>query len=135
MKRKNITAVCVLLLSGILWQGCSGKTDASAEGASAVPTAEAEAEAEEAPADTEQESEPETAEAETDKAEETQDAQAELPDGVYTARRVSVSTVSSYLAFSSLPQMRRLFAVALSLKSPSPSVRRHPCREERGLSS
>lgn len=84
MKRKNITAVCVLLLSGLLWQGCSGKTDAPAEGASAAPAAEAEAE--EAPADTAQESEPETAEAETDKAEETQDAQAELPDGVYTAR-------------------------------------------------
>lgn len=84
MKRKNITAVCVLLLSGLLWQGCSGKTDAPAEGASAAPAAEAEAE--EAPADTAQESEPETAEAETDKAEETQDAQAELPDGVYTAK-------------------------------------------------
>lgn len=84
MKRKNITAVCVLLLSGLLWQGCSGKTDAPAEEASAAPAAETEAA--DAPADTAQESEPETAEAETDKAEEAQDAQAELPDGVYTAK-------------------------------------------------
>ena len=43
--------------------------------------------------------------------------------------------VSSYLAFPSLPQKRRYFSVALSLKSPSPGVTRHPCPTMLGLSS
>ena len=57
--------------------------------------------------------------------------------GVYMAYHVTVVSVSSYLAFPSLPQrtshkwenkslMRRFISVALSLKSPSPDVIRHP---------
>lgn len=45
--------------------------------------------------------------------------------GVYTASPVTEGAVSSCLAFSSLP-IGRLFSVALSLKSPSPAVSRHP---------
>ena len=47
-------------------------------------------------------------------------------DGVYMARGVTVPSVSSYLAFPPLPQMRRSISVALSLKSPSPDVIRRP---------
>ena len=48
--------------------------------------------------------------------------------GVYMAYHVTVISVSSYLAFPSLPQKyisRRFISVALSLKSPSPDVIRH----------
>ena len=48
------------------------------------------------------------------------------PGGVYTARLVTQSTVSSYLAFSSLPQKWRLFSVALSLGSLPLGVTQHP---------
>ena len=43
--------------------------------------------------------------------------------------------VGSYPAFPSLPLARRFISVALSLKSPSPDVIRHPCPVELGLSS
>ena len=46
--------------------------------------------------------------------------------GVYTAGEVTSSPVSFYLAFSSLPFPRRFFSVALSRKSPSADVIRHP---------
>ena len=46
--------------------------------------------------------------------------------GVYTAGEVTSSPVSFYLAFSSLPFSRRFFSVALSRKSPSADVIRHP---------
>ena len=59
--------------------------------------------------------------------------------GVYMAYLVTKISVSSYLAFPSLPQMgdlnhqgkkpsrlRRFISVALSLKSPLPDVIRHP---------
>ena len=39
---------------------------------------------------------------------------------------VSGARVSSYLAFPSLPPEGRFLSVALSLKSPSPAVNRHP---------
>ena len=46
------------------------------------------------------------------------------------AYRVTEVSVGSYPAFPSLPQslsaMRRFISVALSLKSPSPGVTRHP---------
>ncbi len=42
------------------------------------------------------------------------------------ASRISRTAVSSYLGFSSLPQLRRLFSVALSLELPPPGVTRHP---------
>jgi hypothetical protein len=48
------------------------------------------------------------------------------PDGVYIALLVTKQAVSSYLTFSPLPIPWRLFSVALSLKSPSPVVNRHP---------
>ena len=38
---------------------------------------------------------------------------------------VAILSVSSYLAFPSLPENRRFISVALSLKSPSPGVTRH----------
>ena len=41
-------------------------------------------------------------------------------------RYVSITPVSSYLAFSSLPMRAVFFSVALSLKLPSPGVTRHP---------
>ena len=41
-------------------------------------------------------------------------------------RAISRPTVSSYLAFSPLPQTWRFFSVALSLESPPPGVTRHP---------
>ena len=71
--------------------------------------------------------------------------------GVYMAYRVTTVSVSSYLAFPSLPQrgdsqteilkakkqssLRRFISVALSLKSPSPDVIRHPRPMLLGLSS
>ena len=55
--------------------------------------------------------------------------------GVYTAFRVTTKTVCSYHAFSSLPNTRRLFSVALSLRSPSPGFLRHPVSKKFGLSS
>ena len=53
----------------------------------------------------------------------------------FTSRIVAKLRVSSYLAFPSLPHTRRFFSVALSLKSPSPGVTRHPCPVMLGLSS
>ena len=53
----------------------------------------------------------------------------------FTSRIVAKLRVSSYLAFPSLPHTRRFFSVALSLKSPSPGVTRHPCPTMLGLSS
>lgn len=47
-------------------------------------------------------------------------------DRVYMAGGVSISSVSSYLAFPSLPQKRRFISVALSLRSPSAAVSRYP---------
>ncbi len=49
--------------------------------------------------------------------------------------QVALQPVSSYLAFPSLPQMRRFISVALSLESPPPDVIRRPCPVELGLSS
>ena len=48
--------------------------------------------------------------------------------GVYMAYCVTTISVSSYLAFPSLPRVAawRFISVALSLKSPSPDVIRHP---------
>jgi len=58
------------------------------------------------------------------------------PGGVYTAWHITISAVSSYLTFSSLPQkIRRLFSVALSLRFPSLDVIQHHCSMEPGLSS
>ena len=51
------------------------------------------------------------------------------------ANYVAIIAVSSCLAFSPLPLTRRYISVALSLKSPSPDVIRHPCPVELGLSS
>ena len=48
------------------------------------------------------------------------------PGGVYTAQLVTQLTVSSYLAFSSLPQKWRFFSVALSLGSLPLGVTQHP---------
>lgn len=49
---------------------------------------------------------------------------------------VTIEAVSSYLAFSSLPTLRRrLFSVALSLRFPSQDVILHLCSVEPGLSS
>ena len=48
---------------------------------------------------------------------------------------VTISAVSSYLTFSSLPINRRLFSVALSLRFPSLDVIQHHCSVEPGLSS
>ena len=48
------------------------------------------------------------------------------PGGVYTALLVTQQTVSSYLAFSSLPHKWRLFSVALSLGSLPLGVTQHP---------
>ena len=51
-------------------------------------------------------------------------------------RTVSCAPVSSYLAVSPLPEKSGgLLSVALSLKSPSPDVIRHPCPVKPGLSS
>ncbi len=55
--------------------------------------------------------------------------------GFTRTKTVTGLPVSSYLAFSSLPQMRRFFSVALSLRSPSADVIRYPCPQEPGLSS
>ena len=48
------------------------------------------------------------------------------PDRVYMAREVTSASVSSYLAFPSLPLIRRFISVALSLRSPSAAVSRYP---------
>jgi len=50
---------------------------------------------------------------------------------------VTISPVRSYRTFpqSPLNKKRHLFSVALSLRSPSPAVSRHPCSMEPGLSS
>ncbi len=45
---------------------------------------------------------------------------------VYMAGGVSISSVSSYLAFPPLPENRRFISVALSLRSPSAAVSRYP---------
>ena len=56
--------------------------------------------------------------------------------GVYIARLVTKAAVSSYLAFSPLRRLRdAVLSVALSLKSPSPAVNRHPACVKLGLSS
>jgi len=55
--------------------------------------------------------------------------------GVYTAPCVATKAVRSYRTFSSLPKNRRLFSVALSLKSPPPGFLRHPVSKTLGLSS
>ncbi len=47
-------------------------------------------------------------------------------DRVYMAGNVSTPSVSSYLAFPSLPQKRRFISVALSLGSPPAAVSRYP---------
>ena len=47
-------------------------------------------------------------------------------DRVYMAADVSTRSVSSYLAFPSLPHKRRFISVALSLRSPSAAVSRYP---------
>ena len=47
-------------------------------------------------------------------------------DRVYMASRVTVGSVSSYLAFPSLPLARRFISVALFLRSPSADVIRYP---------
>ena len=47
--------------------------------------------------------------------------------GVYMAYRITAVSVSSYLAFPSLQRKSlRFISVALSLRSPSPDVIRHP---------
>lgn len=50
-------------------------------------------------------------------------------------RVVTKTSVSSYLAFPPLHLAMRYISVALSLKSPSPGVTRHPCPAVLGLSS
>ena len=56
--------------------------------------------------------------------------------GVYIARLVTKAAVSPYLAFSPLRRLRdAVLSVALSLKSPSPTVNRHPACVKLGLSS
>ena len=56
-------------------------------------------------------------------------------DRVYMAFCVTVESVSSYLAFPSLPLARRSISVALSLRSPSADVIRYPSPMKPGLSS
>ena len=56
--------------------------------------------------------------------------------GFTGTRHVTTPPVGSYPTFPSLPNtIRRFISVALSLKSPSPDVIRHPCPVELGLSS
>ena len=56
--------------------------------------------------------------------------------GFTGTRHVTMPPVGSYPTFPSLPKLiRRFISVALSLKSPSPDVIRHPCPVELGLSS
>ena len=56
--------------------------------------------------------------------------------GVYIAPCVTTQAVRSYRTFSSLPLIkRRLFSVALSLKSPSLGFLQHPVSKTLGLSS
>ena len=56
-------------------------------------------------------------------------------DRVYMASRVTAGSVSSYLAFPSLPHTRRFISVALSLGSPPADVIRYPSPMKPGLSS
>ena len=56
-------------------------------------------------------------------------------DRVYMASHVTAGSVSSYLAFPSLPLARRFISVALSLRSPSADVIRYPSPMKPGLSS
>ena len=56
-------------------------------------------------------------------------------DRVYMASHVTAGSVSSYLAFPSLPLARRFISVALSLRSPSADVIRYPSPTKPGLSS
>ena len=55
--------------------------------------------------------------------------------GFTLTKYVTIFAVSSYLTFSPLPHMRRLFSVALSLRFPSLDVIQHHCSMEPGLSS
>jgi hypothetical protein len=48
------------------------------------------------------------------------------PDGVYMALYVTIKTVVSYTAFSTLPKTWWYISVALSLESPPPDVIWHP---------
>ncbi len=51
-------------------------------------------------------------------------------------KSVAIFPVRSYRTFPQSPYIaRHLFSVALSLRSPSPAVSRHPCPVEPGLSS
>ena len=57
-------------------------------------------------------------------------------DRVYMAQAVTCLSVSSYLAFPSLPRKtRRFISVALSRESPPADVIRYPCPVKPGLSS
>ena len=56
-------------------------------------------------------------------------------DRVYMAYPVTGVSVSSYLAFPSLPHKRRFISVALSRGSPQADVIRYPCPVKPGLSS
>ncbi len=56
-------------------------------------------------------------------------------DRVYRASHVTAGSVSSYLAFPSLPLSRRFISVALSRRSPSADVIRYPSPMKPGLSS
>ena len=47
-------------------------------------------------------------------------------NGVYRARFVTKTAVSSYLAFPPLPEYWRYISVALAWESPPPDVIRHP---------
>ena len=58
-----------------------------------------------------------------------------LQMGFTYAQCVTILAVSSYLTFSPLPHMWRLFSVALSLRFPSLDVIQHHCSMEPGLSS
>jgi len=59
--------------------------------------------------------------------------------GVYMAYLVTKVSVVSYTTFSPSPQLktklRQYISVALSLKSPSPAINRHPVLLKLGLSS
>ena len=58
-----------------------------------------------------------------------------LQMGFTLTKYVTIFAVSSYLTFSPLPHMWRLFSVALSLRFPSLDVIQHHCSMEPGLSS
>ena len=58
------------------------------------------------------------------------------PDGVYTGSQLPYSLCALTAHFHNhRKKLRYLFSVALSLRSPSPAVSRHPCSMEPGLSS